>query len=172
MQTDLSTLEILLMYKRLTTSRYLVPLLAGLGAMLCITALSSLGSANQSSVWLMAPFGATMVILFGLPESPLAQPRNIIIGHLLTTATGLSVAALAGVTHWSMGLAVGLAVSLMMLTNTTHPPAGANPLVVMLAGEHWGFLLTPVAAGTVLIVAFGVVYHRLISGQRYPKQWL
>lgn len=159
------------MYQRLTTSRFLVPLIAGLGAMLCITALSSLGSAVKSSVWLMAPFGATMVILFGLPESPLAQPRNIIVGHLLTTAIGLSVSALVGVTPWSLGLAVGLAVSLMLLTNTTHPPAGANPLVVMLAGEHWGFLLMPAAAGTVLIVAFGVAYHRLISGQDYPKRW-
>ena len=160
------------MQQRLTSSRYLIPLIAGLGAMLCITALSSLGTALQSSVWLMAPFGATMVILFGLPESPLAQPRNIIAGHLLTTAIGLSVAALLGVTPWSMGLAVGLAVGLMLLTNTTHPPAGANPLVVMLAGEHWDFLLMPAAAGAVLIVVFGVVYHRLVSGHRYPTRWL
>lgn len=159
------------MYQRLTTSRLLVPLIAGLGAMLCITALSSLGGDDNSTLWLMAPFGATMVILFGLPESPLAQPRNIIVGHLLTTAIGLSVAALAGVSPWSMGLAVGLAVGLMLATNTTHPPAGANPLVVMLAGEHWDFLLMPVATGAVLIVAFGAIYHRLISGQHYPKKW-
>lgn len=159
------------MYQRLITSRYFVPLIAGLGAMLCITILSGIGIAIQTSVWLMAPFGATMVILFGLPESPLAQPRNIIVGHLLTTAIGLSVAALVGVTPWSMGLAVGLAVSLMLLSNTTHPPAGANPLVVMLAGEHWDFLLMPVATGAVLIVAFGTIYHRFISGQRYPKKW-
>lgn len=159
------------MYQRLITSRHFVPLLAGFGAMLCITALSSLGNAVQSSVWLMAPFGATMVILFGLPESPLAQPRNIIVGHLLTTAIGLSVATLVGVTPWTLGLAVGLAVSLMMLTNTIHPPAGANPLVVMLAGEHWDFLLMPVAAGAVLIVVFGVLYHRVISGKQYPKRW-
>lgn len=159
------------MYHRPTSSRYLIPLIAGLGAMLCITALSSLGGALQSSVWLMAPFGATMVILFGLPESPLAQPRNIVVGHLLTTAIGLSVAALVGVAPWSMGLAVGLAVGLMLLTNTTHPPAGANPLVVMLAGEHWDFLLMPTAAGAMLIVAFGVIYHRLVSGHRYPTRW-
>lgn len=160
------------MYHRLVTSRHFVPLLAGLGAMLCITVLSSLGNAVQSPVWLMAPFGATMVILFGMPESPLAQPRNIIVGHMLTTAIGLSVAALAGVSPWSMGLAVGLALSLMLVTNTTHPPAGANPLVVMLAGEHWDFLITPVATGAFLIVVFGVLYHRLITGQRYPKRWL
>ncbi|MDC8803222.1 HPP family protein [Halomonas pacifica] len=160
------------MLQRLPRSRHLPPLIAGLGAMLCITTLGSLSAMTESSLWLMAPFGATMVILFGLPDSPLAQPRNVIVGHLLTTAIGLSVATLMNITPWSMGLAVGLAVGLMLLTHTTHPPAGANPLVVMLAGEHWDFLLMPVAAGAILIVAFGVIYHRLISGQPYPKRWL
>lgn len=159
------------MQKYLTNSRYLPPLLAGLGAMICITALGVLSTINQSMVWLMAPFGATMVILFGLPESPLAQPRNIVMGHLLTTIIGLAVASLLGVNAWSMGLAVGLAVALMFLTDTTHPPAGANPLVVMLAGEHWNFLVSPVAVGAVLIVGFGVAYHRLISGRSYPRRW-
>lgn len=156
----------------LLKSRYSLPLIAGAGAMLCITALSSLGDITQPSVWLMAPFGATMVILFGLPESPLAQPRNIFIGHLLTTAIGLCVAATLGVTSWSLGLAVGLAVGSMLLTSTTHPPAGANPIVVMLAGEHWDFLLMPVATGAALIVAFGVIYHRFVTGFPYPKRWL
>jgi len=160
------------MYKRLTASRFSVPLIAGLGAMLCITVLSGLSTTVESFVWLMAPFGATMVILFGLPESPLAQPRNIVMGHVLTTAIGLSVASVVSVSPWSLGLAVGLAVGLMLLTDTTHPPAGANPLVVMLAGEQWDFLFMPVAAGAVLIVVFGVIYHRLISGHDYPKRWL
>lgn len=158
------------MYKRLADSNYLTPLLAGLGAMLCITTLSYLSNTTPSSIWLMAPFGATMVILFALPESPLAQPRNIILGHLLTTAIGLTVATLIGVSPWAMGLAVGLAVSLMMLTKTTHPPAGANPLVVMLAGENWDFLFMPAGAGAILIVFFGLVYHRFISQQNYPNR--
>ncbi|MAA63710.1 MAG: HPP family protein [Alteromonadaceae bacterium] len=119
----------------------------------------------------MAPFGATMVILFGLPSSPLAQPRNIVVGHVLTTAVGLLVATLMGVHAWSLGIAVGLAVTLMLVTDTTHPPAGANPLLIMVAGEDWHFLITPVAIGALAIVAFGVVYHRGISGQRYPMRW-
>lgn len=145
-------------------------LLAGLGASLCISGLGLLGHLQQA-LWLMAPFGATMVILFALPASPLAQPRNIIVGHLLTTALGLLIAQLWGVHVWSMGLAVGLAVMLMMLTHTTHPPAGANPLLVMLAGEHWSFLVTPVAVGAITIVAFGYAYHRWISRQPYPDRW-
>lgn len=144
-------------------------LIAGLGAMACITLLSSLQGTHSPLLWLMAPFGATMVILFALPQSPLAQPRNILLGHLLTTATGISIMTLCGVTPWSLGLAVGLSVALMMLTGTTHPPAGANPLVVMLAGEGWAFLLNPVLVGAVTILAFGWLYHRGVSGQQWPK---
>ena len=155
-------------------ARFFTPLAAGIGAMLCITGLSSIGNGDvaTASLLLMAPFGATMVILFGLPASPLAQPRNIILGHLITTAIGLAVAAFLGVNAWSMGIAVGLAVAIMLLTDTTHPPAGANPLVVMIAGEQWDFLITPVAVGAVLIVLFGALYHRYVSRQPYPQRWL
>jgi CBS-domain-containing membrane protein len=111
-----------------------------------------------------------MVILFGLPESPLAQPGNIFFGHLLTTLVGLVIMTLCGVQPWSLGLAVGLAVSLMLLTETTHPPAGANPLIVMLGGQGWDFLWSPVAVGAALIIAGGVVFHRS-TGRRYPIRW-
>ncbi|WP_250463722.1 HPP family protein [Microbulbifer litoralis] len=150
---------------------YPLALIAGLGAATCITLLSGLGRLNDA-LWLMAPFGATMVILFGLPASPLAQPRNIVCGHLLTTGVGLLVATALGVNAWTLGLAVGLAVTLMLLTDTTHPPAGANPLVVMLTGQDWHFLISPVAIGTLAIVAFGLAYHRLLSRQPYPQRWL
>lgn len=154
---------------------FLRPLLAaftaGIGAALCIATLGGLDSMGGAGIWLMAPFGATMVILFCLPESPLAQPRNIVLGHCLTAVVGLLSAALFGVHPWSLGLAVGLAVALMQLTGTTHPPAGANPILLMLGGQDWGFLLTPVAAGAVLIVLFGTLYHRLL-GQQYPSRWL
>ncbi|WP_308368505.1 MULTISPECIES: HPP family protein [unclassified Microbulbifer] len=144
-------------------------LIAGLGATLCIAALGSLDAMDSPGIWLMAPFGATMVILFCLPESPLAQPRNIVLGHGLTALVGLVAAEWFGVHAWSLGLAVGIAVTLMQLTGTTHPPAGANPIVVMLGGQGWDFLLTPVLAGAVLIVLFGSIYHRL-ARQPYPKR--
>ncbi|MBU2708071.1 HPP family protein [Zooshikella marina] len=145
---------------------------AGIGAMLCITALGSLDQAAQPLAWLMAPYGATMVILFGLPDSPLAQPRNIILGHLMTTLIGLVMVNMFEVNAWTMGAAVGLAVAFMILTKTTHPPAGANPLLVMLTGESWMFLFNPVLIGTLLIVTIGVVYHRWICKRVYPIRWL
>jgi CBS-domain-containing membrane protein len=147
-----------------------ITLLAGIGASGCITGLSFISS-QANAIWLMAPFGATMVILFGLPSSPLAQPRNIILGHVITAAIGLIVAYFFGVNEMTLGLAVGLSVIAMMLTNTIHPPAGANPLVIMLAGESWSFLITPVATGALTIVCFGYLYHRTISRQQYPQKW-
>ncbi len=144
---------------------------AGFGAMLCITALASVQHFGIATALLMAPFGATMVILFGLPDSPLAQPKNIFFGHVLTTAVGLGVYHTIGVEPWSLGLAVGLSVALMLLTNTTHPPAGANPLLVMLTGQSWGFIVAPVALGAALIIVFGLVYHRYLCRRSYPKQW-
>lgn len=150
-------------------SRY-SPLVAGVGAMLCITILARLDGLGASSLWLMASFGATMVILFGLPESPLARPGNIFFGHVLTTLVGLIILALCGLQPWSLGLAVGIAVSLMLLTNTTHPPAGANPLIVILGGQDWSFLWSPVALGAGLIIVSGIVFHRC-TGRHYPVRW-
>lgn len=144
--------------------------LAGAGATVCIMLLGFL-STESEILWLMAPFGATIVILFCLPGSPLAQPRNVIVGHTLTATVGLAVAHFLGVYEWTLGLAVGLSVMVMMLTNTVHPPAGANPLVIMLTGETWHFLMTPVASGAGLIVGFGYLYHRCISRQQYPHRW-
>lgn len=84
---------------------------------------------------------------------------------------GLAISHFLGVHEWTLGLAVGLSVMAMMLTNTIHPPAGANPLVIMLTGETWQFLMTPVASGAGLIVGFGYLYHRCISKQQYPQRW-
>lgn len=103
----------------------------------------------------MAPFGATTVLVFGVPESPLAQPRNVILGHLLTALIGVCFTEFVGVTPFSLAAATGFAVSAMLLTKTTHPPAGANPLLIMLTGQSWGFLLAPVLLGAVIIVLVG-----------------
>ncbi|WP_261506093.1 MULTISPECIES: HPP family protein [Chromohalobacter] len=142
--------------------------IAGFGAMACITLLAYLEHLDTSIVWLMAPFGATMVILFGLPSSPLAQPRNILFGHLITSAVGMIVLHTLGVSPLSLGLAVGLGIFCMLITETTHPPAGANPLVIMLTGQSWQFLLFPVGIGALAILGFGLIYHRLISRREYP----
>jgi len=137
---------------------YVYPIVAGLGAAIAIGLLSLSTMVDPNWVLLMAPFGATAVLVFGVPDSPLAQPKNVIVGHLLTAFIGLCFLEFLGTSPLSLALATGLAVSLMLLTKTTHPPAGANPLLVMLTAQHWSFLFSTVLAGTLVMVALAQLH--------------
>lgn len=85
--------------------------------------------------WLMAPFGATCVILFAAPTSPLAQPRNVIGGHFIAASVGLAALYALGNSYIVMSFAVGVTIIAMQFLRAVHPPAGANPIVIMLAGK-------------------------------------
>ncbi|MDR6550694.1 CBS-domain-containing membrane protein [Paenibacillus qinlingensis] len=145
-------------------------LIGSLGGFTAI-ALLALLSELTSSVWMMAPFGATCVLAFGLWDAPLSQPRNIIGGHVISTSIGLLCLHLFGHGTWVMAVAVGLAIGLMMLSKTTHPPAGADPLVVILSGSSWSFLITPVLLGSVVIVIVALLINNLDKKRRYPSFW-
>ncbi len=144
-------------------------LLTLLGASTAILVLS-LAYPSAGFNILLAPFGATCVLLFALPDSPLAQPKNIIFGHLITAFIGLLFLHFFGFTPLSVALSVGTAIAAMRFTSTTHPPAGANPIVVMIGSASWDFLEL-VALGSVVLVACGLIFHK-ISGKMYPKYWL
>ena len=144
-------------------NRFAVSLVAGFGAAIAIFILCLLRTSQYHLVLVMAPFGATTVLVFGLPNSPLAQPKNVILGHLIMAFIGLLCLHTLGVTPSSLAMATGLAVAGMMLTDTTHPPAGANPLLIMLTHQHWEFLLTPVLLGAVIIVLTGKLYGQIRS---------
>lgn len=131
------------------------PLLAGIGASLAIGLLSYMDQNLSDVALLMAPFGATVVIVFGLPDSPLAQAKNVIFGHLITAFIGIFFVQFIGVSPLYLAMATGLGVSAMLLTKTTHPPAGANPILIMLSAQSWSFLVTPVLIGAVVIVLLG-----------------
>lgn len=149
-------------------SRFFTICLAGIGATLCIFMIAQGSQFAPEYLGMMAPFGATMVILFALPQSPLAQPKNILGGYLLTTTIGLIVLQFWDITPFTMAASVGVGVSLMMLTNTLHPPAGANPLLVLSLKVSWSFLLSPVLSGCLLIILFGWFYHNWVSRIGYP----
>ncbi|GLQ31339.1 HPP family protein [Litoribrevibacter albus] len=142
-------------------NNFLLAIFAGIGAALAIGVLAYSDAEVSSVVLIMAPFGATTVLVFGVPDSPLAQPKNVIFGHLITAFIGVFFTQLVGVTPLTLAIATGLAVSAMLLTKTTHPPAGANPLLIMLTGQSWLFLLTPVLVGAVVIVLVGKMMKRL-----------
>lgn len=142
-------------------------LIAGGGGFLTIFLLAW-ASARMEVLLLIAPFGASCVLVFALPQSPLAQPRNVIGGHLVATIAGLLVQVLLGATPLAFALGVALAIAGMVVTRTVHPPAGADPIVVLLASASWGFLVTPVLIGATVIVLVGIAYHRMVSGKAYP----
>jgi len=136
-------------------NKLFLPLLAGIGASLAIGLLSYMQQNLSDIALLMAPFGATVVIVFGLPDSPLAKAKNVIFGHLITAFIGIFFVQFIGVSPLYLAMATGLGVSAMLLTKTTHPPAGANPILIMLSAQSWSFLVTPVLIGAVVIVLLG-----------------
>jgi CBS-domain-containing membrane protein len=145
--------------------------IGALGGFLTIAILALLTSWT-SNIWIMAPLGASCVLAFGIWDAPLSQPRNVIGGHMISTLTGLVLVHLFGQSIWVMAAGVGLAIGLMMLTKTTHPPAGADPLVVIMANSGWSFLFAPVLVGSVLIVAAAILINNLDKKRSYPTFWL
>lgn len=121
---------------------------------------------------LIAPFGATSVLIFGVPDSPLAQPRNVIGGNFIAALVSLTLLHLFGAEPWTMGMAVATAIGIMQLTGTVHPPSGAVALVVMMTEPSWQFLLTPALEGSMILVLCAVVFNNLAEDRTYPKHWL
>jgi CBS-domain-containing membrane protein len=119
----------------------------------------------------LGSFGASCVLVFGFPDVPFSQPRNVVLGHTLSTLIGLGFIHLCGPQWWSVALAVGSAIAVMMLTRTVHPPAGSNPVIVFLMQPGWSFALFPTLVGAVILVLVALVYHNLTRDARWPKYW-
>jgi len=119
----------------------------------------------------MGSFGASIFVLFVLPDSPFAQPRNIIAGHFVTTLTGLIFYHLVSSDWWSMALALAFAIAIMQLLRVPHPPAGSNPFIVFLLEPNWDYLWMPTLVGSVLIVLVALLYNNISKDRSYPKYW-
>lgn len=141
-----------------------------LGAFIGIAATGYPAAATHTPL-LIAPFGATCVLIFGAPDSPLAQPRNVIGGHCIATLLSLTLLHLLGGEWWVMALAVATAIAVMQLTATLHPPAGATPLVVMMTKAKWSFFFFPVLSGALILVVCAVLFNNLARDRSYPKYW-
>ena len=146
-----------------SNSKMKTGVLSAFGAFLCITALSYLHLLDDSSFWLIPPFGASMVLTMSVHASPLAHPRNVLFGHIFSALAGVLVSSIFGLSAFSLGLAVGLAVFIMMVTNTVHPPAGANPIIAIIGEEGVGFVIMPVTVGALVIIFFAIIYNRFLN---------
>ena len=145
------------------------PIISALGAFLCISLIAFINSYDDFNIWLIPPFGATMVLVMAVHESPLAQPKNIFFGHILSALSGVLIYFFIGMSFLSIGLAVAISVWVMMVTKTIHPPAGANPIIAILGGKGISFILLPVAIGALIIIVFAVIYNKILK-RNYPKK--
>ena len=144
--------------------------IAALFSAITIAALSLLTYKTQYGIFLIASFGSSMVVLFGYPESPFAQPKNIFFGHLLTSLVGvLFVIFIPLPIFISIPLAVGIGVGLMILLNVPHPPAGGNPIIVIMGSVSFDFLINPIISGTIIILIFGIILNRIILKKKIPS---
>ena len=144
--------------------------LAWLGGVLAIAAVATLTD-FLSVALVLGSFGASCVLVFGYPDVPFSQPRNVVAGHVISSLVGLVFLAIFGPHWWVVALAVGTAIALMMLTRTVHPPAGSNPVIVFLTQPAWGFLLFPTLVGALVLVAVALVYNNATRDAKYPKYW-
>ena len=123
------------------------------------------------AILVMGTFAASSLIVFSYPDTPFAQPRNVIVAHLLGSTIGLTCLTYLGSEWWSAGLAVALTIVAMKSCRTVHPPATSNPLVVFLLKPHWSFLLFPTLAGAVTIILVALFVHNLRRTEAWPKYW-
>ena len=143
---------------------------AGIFSIFTIGVLTALTYKTELGIFIIASFGSSMVLLFGYPESPFAQPKNVFFGHLLTALVGMFFLYFIPLPLFIIvPLAVGFGVALMILLNVTHPPAGGNPIIVIIGSVSIDYLLSPVISGSIIIIIFAIVLNRLILKKKYPS---
>ena len=144
--------------------------IAGLFSIITIGILTLLTYKTELGIFLIASFGSSMVLLYGYPESPFAQPKNVFFGHLVTATVGIFFLYLIPLPLFIIiPLAVGFGVGLMILLNVTHPPAGGNPIIVIMGSVSLDYLLSPIISGSIIILVFAIIINRFILKKSYPK---
>ena len=144
-------------------------LIAGFFSTLTIGVLTILTYKSAFGFFLAGSFGSSMVLLFGFPESPFAQPKNVFFGHLLTALVGvIFVNYIFLPIYINIALAVGIGVFLMILLNVVHPPAGGNPIVVIIGSVSYEYLINPIMLGCIIILLLAILINKFFLKKNYP----
>ncbi|MDH5612941.1 MAG: HPP family protein [Gammaproteobacteria bacterium] len=154
---------------------------SSLGGFLGIAGIYMLGHAHElrieDSLFLVGSFGASAVLVYGAPNSPLAQPRNLIGGHVFSALIGVSCSLYIAVPVLAAALAVSLSIAVMHLTKTLHAPGGATALIAVIGGQNihdlgYWYVLTPITSGAVVMLLVALIVNNLSPHRHYPNHWL
>lgn len=148
--------------------------LGALAAIATVGAISAEALGSITSIWLVAPIGASAVLVFAVPTSPMAQPWPVIGGNIISALVGIAIAKSVGANGLAAALAVGFAIAAMSFARCLHPPGGAAALTAVIGGPAiyglgWGFPFSVVGLNSILLVLAGMAFHRL-SGHSYPHR--
>ena len=135
------------------------------------------GFSLEDSLFLVGSFGASAILIYGIPEAIPSQPRNLIGGHVLSAIAGVSCAMLIPTPMIAAAAAVASAVVVMHLGRCVHPPGGATALIAVIGGQHihalgYWYVITPIASGAILMLIVALITNNLSSQRRYPNYWL
>ena len=143
--------------------------LAGIFSAFTIGVLTVLTYKSVLGLFLAGSFGSSMVLLFGFPESPFAQPKNVFFGHLVTALVGVIFVTLIPFPMYvNIALAVGVGIFLMILLNVVHPPAGGNPIMVIIGSVSYDYLLFPIISGCIIIILLAILINKFLLKKNYP----
>ena len=154
------------------TIKYRKILISFVGAFIAINILAVVCIYNNQSL-LIALFGASTVLIFGAEESPLAQPRNLIMGNLLGAISAVFSFGFFGNNSFSCGIAVAIAIAFGQLFRCLHPPAGAVALLGVISNANLNFIFSPVLIGSLILVMWGIIFNRISNKKStYPVHWI
>ena len=143
--------------------------LAGIFSAFTIGVLTVLTYKSALGLFIAGSFGSSMVLLFGFPESPFAQPKNVFFGHFITALVGvIFVNYIPLPIYINIAFAVGAGVFLMILLDVVHPPAGGNPIIVIIGSASYDYLINPIMFGCIIILLLAIIINKFILQKNYP----
>ena len=144
-------------------------ILAGIFSAFTIGVLTVLTYKSAMGLFLASSFGSSMVLLFGFPESPFAQPKNVFFGHLVTALSGVIFVQFIPLPIFiSIALSVGVGIFFMIILDVVHPPAGGNPIIVIIGSVSYDYLIFPIISGCLIIIIIAIIVNKFILKKSYP----
>jgi CBS-domain-containing membrane protein len=146
-------------------------IIAGFFSAVTIGVLTVLTYKTTLGLFIAASFGSSMVLLFGFPESPFAQPKKVFFGHLVTALVGVFFVNFIPLPIYiSIAGAVGIGIFLMIILDVVHPPAGGNPIMVIIGSASFEYLINPIIFGCILILLIAIIVNKFLLKKDYPTK--